>query len=71
VYTAEGLEPLPSPWALVPGEARAALESEPIAEVGFVSVHLTWRGAQERPPWPTTEYLRMPLSRNLAAHDHS
>jgi hypothetical protein len=103
VYTAGKLEPLPSPWALVPSEARAALESELIAEVGkghplfghrviaiarcgacdevifsvetdpvrFVSVHLTWRGAQERPPWPTTEYLRMPLSRNLAAHDHS
>ena len=96
-------EPLPSPWALVPGEARAALEAELTAEVGeghplfgnrviaiarcegcdevvfsvetdparFVSVHLTWRGARERPPWPATEYLSTPLSRNLAAHDHS
>jgi hypothetical protein len=36
----------------------------------YVSVHLTWRGAAEPPPWPRTEDLGMPLSRSLAGHDH-
>jgi hypothetical protein len=72
-------EPLPSPWVLVSVEGRPALESELMAEVspghplsGYrrISVHLTWRGAAEQPPWPRTEDLGMPLSRSLAAHVH-
>jgi hypothetical protein len=38
--------------------------------VQFVSVHLTWRRAPEPPPWPTTQYLLLPFTRALAAHNH-
>jgi hypothetical protein len=36
----------------------------------FAQVHLTWRQAPEKPPWPWTERLSMPLADSLADHHH-
>jgi hypothetical protein len=41
-----------------------------VEPVRFVSVHLTWRGGSEQPPWPWTEDVRLPLSRSLTRHGH-
>jgi hypothetical protein len=48
-------------------EVVFSVEADPAR---FVSVHLTWRGSSERPPWPWTEDVRLPLARGLAGHDH-
>jgi hypothetical protein len=48
-------------------EVVFSVEADPAR---FVSVHLTWRGTSERPPWPRTEDVRLPLSRGLTGHDH-
>ncbi|SRR6266496_2633174 len=48
-------------------EAVFSVETDPVR---FVSVHMTWRGAPERPPWPRTEDLGLPLPRSLAKHGH-
>ena len=36
----------------------------------FAQVHLTWRSTPDRPPWPWTERLTLPLSKSLLDHDH-
>jgi hypothetical protein len=48
-------------------EVVFSVETDPAR---FVSVHLTWRGAPERPPWPWTQDLSLPLSRSLTEHQH-
>lgn len=48
-------------------EVIFSVETDPVR---FVSVHLTWGGAPERPPWPWTEDVSLPLSRSLAEHEH-
>lgn len=48
-------------------EVVFSVETDPAR---FVSAHLTWRGAQEQPPWPLTQDLSLPLSRSLTEHEH-
>ena len=36
----------------------------------FAQVHLTWRSTPDRPPWPWTERLSLPLTRSLLDHHH-
>ncbi|MFJ3833760.1 hypothetical protein ACIPWI_38340 [Streptomyces sp. NPDC090046] len=40
------------------------------APAPFAQVHLTWRQAPDRPPWPWTEFLSPPLFDDLADHAH-
>jgi hypothetical protein len=44
-----------------------SVEEDP---VWFVRVHLTWRTAPEKPPWPWTERLATPLAAGMAEHVH-
>jgi hypothetical protein len=48
-------------------EVVFSVEADPVR---FVSVHLTWRRSPEQPPWPWTEDVALPLSRNLTKHGH-
>jgi hypothetical protein len=48
-------------------EVVFSVETDPVR---FVTVHLTWRSAPEKPPWPWTGDVRLPLSRGLTEHEH-
>jgi len=48
-------------------EVAFSVEHHPVR---FVSVHLTWRRAAERIPWPMTKELSLPLAHSLAEHAH-
>jgi hypothetical protein len=48
-------------------EVVFSVETDPVR---FVSVHLTWRHAAERAPWPSTKDLSLPLTRRLTEHEH-
>jgi hypothetical protein len=48
-------------------EVLFSIEEDPVR---FVQVHLTWRQGPERPPWPSTEHLSLPLSSSLTDHAH-
>jgi hypothetical protein len=48
-------------------EVVFSVETDPAR---FVSVHLTWRRAPQRLPWPWTEDLSLPLSSSLTEHEH-
>jgi hypothetical protein len=48
-------------------EVLFSIEEDPVR---FAQVHLTWKQGPERPPWPATEYLSLPLSNSLADHAH-
>jgi hypothetical protein len=48
-------------------EVLFSIEEDPVR---FVQVHLTWRQGPERPPWPSTEHLSLPLCSSLTDHTH-
>lgn len=48
-------------------EVLFGVEEDPVR---FVQVHLTWRQGHEKPPWPWTEDLALPLAASLTDHTH-
>jgi len=36
----------------------------------FAQVHLTWRSTPDRPPWPDSRRLSLPLADSLLDHHH-
>ncbi|WP_330270292.1 hypothetical protein OG205_23760 [Lentzea sp. NBC_00516] len=48
-------------------EVVFSVEEDP---VWFAQVHLTWRSAPDRPPWPDSRRLSLPLADSLLDHHH-
>lgn len=46
-------------------EVLFSVEDDP---VHFVQVHLTWRQGPEKPPWPATETVALPLADSFEEH---